>query len=87
MAQFPLALSIEPRLLPLAIANGLRMDSRVRIYLSSVILLPFNEDPVPRFCVSQNLPANGRTQRSGCSPERPRALPVGYIVCASMPSP
>jgi hypothetical protein len=32
MAQFPLALSIEPRLLPLAIANGFRMDSRVRIY-------------------------------------------------------
>jgi hypothetical protein len=32
MAQFPLALSIEPRLLPLAIANGFRMDGRVRIY-------------------------------------------------------
>ena len=32
MAQFPLALSIEPRLLPLAIANGFRMDNRVRGY-------------------------------------------------------
>ena len=31
MAQFPLALSIEPRLLSLAIANGFRMDGRVRI--------------------------------------------------------
>jgi hypothetical protein len=35
MAQFPLALSIEPRLLPLAIANGFRMDSRVRMYYFS----------------------------------------------------
>jgi hypothetical protein len=36
MAQFPLALSIEPRLLPLAIANGFRMDNRVRgCHLSS----------------------------------------------------
>ncbi|KAH9980176.1 hypothetical protein BGW80DRAFT_484395 [Lactifluus volemus] len=33
MAQFPLALSIEPRLLPLAIANGLRMDSRYRDFV------------------------------------------------------
>lgn len=30
MAQFPLALSIEPRLLPLAVANGFHMDSKVR---------------------------------------------------------
>jgi hypothetical protein len=42
MAQFPLALSIEPRLLPLAIANGLRMDSRVRIYRCPIVLSPFN---------------------------------------------
>ncbi|KAH9047699.1 hypothetical protein EDB84DRAFT_1586418 [Lactarius hengduanensis] len=35
MAQFPLALSIEPRLLPLAIANGFRMDNRVRGYYFS----------------------------------------------------
>jgi hypothetical protein len=33
MAQFPLALSIEPRLLPLAIANGFRMDSRYRDFV------------------------------------------------------
>jgi hypothetical protein len=42
MAQFPLALSIEPRLLPLAIANGFRMDNRVRIYCSSTTDPPFN---------------------------------------------
>jgi hypothetical protein len=30
MAQFPLALAIEPRFLPLAVANGFRMDSSVR---------------------------------------------------------
>jgi hypothetical protein len=41
MAQFPLALSFEPRLLPLAIANGFRMDSRVRIYHLLVV------DPTP----------------------------------------
>jgi hypothetical protein len=29
MAQFPLALAIEPRLLPLATANGFHMDSKV----------------------------------------------------------
>jgi hypothetical protein len=29
MGQFPLALSIEPRLLPLAVANGFHMDSKV----------------------------------------------------------
>lgn len=29
MSQFPLALSIEPRLLPLAVANGFHMDSKV----------------------------------------------------------
>ncbi|KAH9065316.1 hypothetical protein EDB87DRAFT_1595164 [Lactarius vividus] len=33
MAQFPLALSIEPRLLPLAIANGFRMDNRYRNFV------------------------------------------------------
>ncbi|KAH9179344.1 hypothetical protein EDB89DRAFT_2217692 [Lactarius sanguifluus] len=33
MAQFPLALSIEPRLLPLAIANGFRMDNRYRDFV------------------------------------------------------
>lgn len=44
MAQFPLALSIEPRLLPLAIANGFRMDSRVRIYHVLVVDLMLNEE-------------------------------------------
>jgi hypothetical protein len=29
MAQFPLALAIEPHLLPLAVENGFRMDSKV----------------------------------------------------------
>jgi hypothetical protein len=31
MAQFPLALAIEPRLLPLATANGFRMDSKASL--------------------------------------------------------
>lgn len=44
MAQFPLALSIEPRLLPLAIANGFRMDSRVRMVHFLVVDLTPNED-------------------------------------------
>jgi hypothetical protein len=55
MAQFPLALSIEPRLLPLAIANGFRMDNRVREYdfsLRDCHSMP--PAPVPRFCVPQN---------------------------------
>ncbi|KAI0260220.1 hypothetical protein BC834DRAFT_1012888 [Gloeopeniophorella convolvens] len=38
MAQFPLALSIEPRLLPLAIANGFRMDSKYRDFVFRRIL-------------------------------------------------
>ena len=29
MTQFPLALAIEPRLLPLAVTNGFTMDSKV----------------------------------------------------------
>lgn len=29
MAQFPLALAIEPRLIPLAVANGFRIDNKV----------------------------------------------------------
>ncbi|KIM89376.1 hypothetical protein PILCRDRAFT_813299 [Piloderma croceum F 1598] len=33
MAQFPLALSIEPRLLPLAVANGFHMDSKYRDFV------------------------------------------------------
>jgi hypothetical protein len=31
MAQYPLALAIEPRLLPLAVANGFQMDTKVDI--------------------------------------------------------
>ena len=30
MATFPLALAVEPRLLPYAAKNGFRMDSKVR---------------------------------------------------------
>ncbi|KAI0317788.1 hypothetical protein OF83DRAFT_1119562, partial [Amylostereum chailletii] len=33
MTQFPLALAIEPRLLPLAVANGFHMDSRYRDFV------------------------------------------------------
>ncbi|KAF9267428.1 hypothetical protein L218DRAFT_920273 [Marasmius fiardii PR-910] len=33
MAQFPLALAIEPRLLPYAVANGFRMDSKYRDFV------------------------------------------------------
>lgn len=34
MAQFPLALAVEPRLLPLAVANGFVMDNKVISLLS-----------------------------------------------------
>ena len=56
MAQFPLALSIEPRLLPLAIANGFRMDNRVRGFISTFGAVVRCHWPhiVPRFCVPQN---------------------------------
>lgn len=33
MAQFPLILAIEPRLLPAAVANGFRMDYKVGVKL------------------------------------------------------
>jgi hypothetical protein len=39
MAQFPLILAIEPRLLPAAVANGFRMDYKVGIKFS-VLGLP-----------------------------------------------
>jgi hypothetical protein len=29
MVQFPLALAVEPRLLPFAVANGFQMDAKV----------------------------------------------------------
>src|SRR5580658_7496513 len=38
MAQFPLALAIEPRLLPLATANGFHMDSKVGLELLTFII-------------------------------------------------
>jgi hypothetical protein len=49
MAQFPLALSFEPRLLPLAIANGFRMDGRVRIYHFPVVDLMPNEEMLVQY--------------------------------------
>jgi hypothetical protein len=49
MAQFPLALSIEPRLLPMAIANGFRMDGRVRIYNFFVVRLTLNEEMLVQY--------------------------------------
>jgi hypothetical protein len=49
MAQFPLALSIEPHLLPLAIANGFRMDGRVRIYRFLVVDLTPNEEMLVQY--------------------------------------
>lgn len=33
MAQFPLALALEPRLLPYAVANGFYMDSKYRNFI------------------------------------------------------
>lgn len=57
MAQFPLALSIEPRLLPPAVANGFRMDDKVRIYsdfrLFSIIGLTMRK--VSRLYLSQDV--------------------------------
>jgi len=35
MAQFPLALAVEPLLLPPAVANGFHMDRKVRIYMET----------------------------------------------------
>jgi len=49
MAQFPLALSIEPRLLQLAIANGFRMDGRVRIYQFLVLEPTPNEEMLVQY--------------------------------------
>jgi hypothetical protein len=49
MAQFPLALSIVPRLLPLAIANGFRMDSRVRIDHFLVVDPTANEEMLVQY--------------------------------------
>jgi hypothetical protein len=36
MATFPLALSVEPRLLPFAINNGFKMDKKVLFSLSNL---------------------------------------------------
>lgn len=35
MVQFPLALALEPRLLPYAVANGFYMDSKVRTLITN----------------------------------------------------
>jgi hypothetical protein len=49
MAQFPLALSIEPRLLSLAVANGFRMDSRVRMDCFLVVDLMPDEETLVQY--------------------------------------
>lgn len=55
MAQFPLALAIEPRLLPLAVANGFQMDSKVSIYSSCFSYSLTYAYLVSRFRLPQNV--------------------------------
>lgn len=46
MAQFPLALAIEPRLLPYAVANGFQMDSKVFLELFPYVITWLNVDSI-----------------------------------------
>jgi hypothetical protein len=55
MAQFPLALAIEPRLLPLAVSNGFSMDSKVRGNLFCSKLRLIFGFPVPRLYIQKNV--------------------------------
>lgn len=64
MVQFPLALAVEPRLLPFAVANGFQMDAKVRGPVS-VIGQTFMSFEVSRFCLPENVRA------AGCSPREP----------------
>lgn len=54
MSRLPLALAVEPRLLPYAVANGFFMDSKARSLLfliySVMICLA-----VPRLCFPENV--------------------------------
>lgn len=63
MAQFPLALAIEPKLLPYAVKNGFYMDGKVRIYFCafSHLIDPFL---VSRLRISQDVRTAGRAGRN-----------------------
>ncbi|KAJ6559193.1 hypothetical protein DFH09DRAFT_1083787 [Mycena vulgaris] len=57
MAQFPLALAIEPRLLPYAVANGFQMDAKYRDF---VFRKMFERMPAPSHAHAEEIVANVR---------------------------
>jgi len=65
MAQFPLALAIEPKLLPYAVKNGFYMDGKARIYLCMRNAFPLILCSVSRFRISQDVRTAGRAGRIG----------------------
>lgn len=54
MSRLPLALAVEPRLLPYAVANGFYMDSKARS-LFSLIYSVMICLAVPRLCFPENV--------------------------------
>ena len=79
MGQFPLALSIEPRLLPLAVANGFHMDSKVWVIYAFLCICILNTHIVPWF----RLPQDVREARYPCIHWRPSRHNCGE--CARAP--
>ena len=64
MATFPLALAIEPRLLPLAVANGFEMDAKVWHFgFSMCHESDLTTSPVSRFCFSEDVRAARSSER------------------------
>ncbi|KAJ7459859.1 hypothetical protein FB451DRAFT_1271766 [Mycena latifolia] len=57
MVQFPLALAVEPRLLPYAVANGFEMDSKYRDF---VFRKMFERIPTPSHAHAEEIVANVR---------------------------
>ncbi|KAJ7095869.1 hypothetical protein B0H15DRAFT_827409 [Mycena belliarum] len=57
MASFPLALAIEPRLLPYAVANGFQMDAKYRDF---VFRKMFERMPAPKQAHAEEIVANVR---------------------------
>jgi hypothetical protein len=57
MAQFPLALAVEPRLLPYAVANGFQMDSKYRDF---VFRKMFERTPAPAHAHAEEIVTNVR---------------------------
>ena len=58
MAQFPLVLAIEPKLLPYAISNGFSMDYKVRDGPSNYVMdidIPYRLSTVPRLRLPEDV--------------------------------